>query len=133
MQLRNGKKLALLETSLPTNSTKEIEDPVKKFRSECQSLLYEVEKYYDNEYTHICILKELYEYIYDHYDQYKQFASLDKVFEATRESCLRLLSQCGSSAMNHGGKDPEFLKGLNELAIILLALSAKLGPRTLKT
>jgi hypothetical protein len=123
MNLRNGKTTAF-ERVVPKK--KEPEDPSKEFVAYLKCLFFEVDKYDMSSYMRACVLGDLYEFVDDHVDQFKDVPRLAKTFDAIRQSCLRILPDLGTLAMKKG-KDPEFAQALSHLSNMLLRVLAKLG------
>lgn len=140
MRLRNGKK-TVLPTEVPiqtaTIQTAIMEpaimepviaeqDHVQDFIEDLQCIFHEASKYDESSYMKICVLVDLYEFVDETIDEFKNVPRLAYVFAAIRDSCLRILHDVGRMTLKHG-KDPEYIRPLTRLSCALLSVMAKLG------
>jgi len=130
MNLRNGKNT--IEKKLPHikdvvfESTIVEKDPTKKFTDHLQCLFTEIAIHESGSYMRLSISCDLFEFVDDHIDKFKDIPRLSKLFTSIRETSLRLMAQLGHVAMKNG-KDPEIAKVLNRLSCALFNVLAKLG------
>ena len=123
MNLRNGKTTAVNNVAAPKERGS-TEERAKELIQELDSAFSWAEQYEHTPYGRVCAYRELFMLVLSSIDEFKDMPKMKILFDSIQHTSLQMLTELGELAIKHG-KDREFMRAINRLTKVLMAVLAK--------